>query len=396
MSPLFPFQLPAANPQVAMLAAVFVGFGFGFVLERAGFGNARKLAAQFYGSEMVMLKVMFTAIVTAILGTTVLAGLGLVDLRALGDTIASDTFLWPMILGGFLIGVGIIFSGYCPGTSIVGMASGKLDAVLAYGGVILGQVIWAEVETRGPIARFHNSGALGHVYLYDLVKVPPQALAAAIVLVAIGAFLFGEKVERMVTGAVPGAPAPARRWVFAGVGAFGAVGLATLILPAPGAARPVPAATIAAPDLARRALAEPWKLRILDVRPMADCAKERVPGSECTPLDTLKRLELADVSATRDLVVVSERGLAEVPADARAYRGRVLLLDKGFEGWREWALAPAPAPAPGAPEAEQQAWRLRAGVRSALTGVGAPPPPASAAGGGAPVKRKAGGGGCSG
>ena len=395
MSTLFPFQLPAANPQIAMLAAVFVGFGFGFVLERAGFGNSRKLASQFYGTEMVMLKVMFTAIVTAILGTTVLAGLGLVDLRALGDTIASDTFLWPMIAGGLLIGVGIILSGYCPGTSIVGMASGKLDAVLAYGGVVLGQVIWAELETHGAIARFHNSGALGHVYLYDLVKLPPQALAAAIVLVAVGAFLFGEKVERMVTGAATDAP-PARRWVFAGAGAFGAIGLATLILPASGAARTVPAATIAAPDLARRALAEPWKLRILDVRPMADCAKERVPGSECTPVDTLKKLELADVSASRDLVVVSERGLAEVPADARAYRGRVLLLEKGFEGWREWALAPAPAPAPKAPEADQQEWRLRAGIRSALTGVGAPPPPAPAAGGGAPVKRKAGGGGCSG
>jgi hypothetical protein len=395
MTYFFPFQLPAANPQVAMLAAVFVGFGFGFVLERAGFGNSRKLAAQFYGTEMVMLKVMFTAIVTAILGTTVLAGLGLVDLRALGDTIASDTFLWPMIAGGFLIGVGIIFSGYCPGTSIVGMASGKLDAVLAYFGVVVGQVLWAEVETHGAFARFHNSSALGHVYLYDLLKVPPQALAAAIVLVAIGAFLFGEKVERMVTGAATDAP-PARRWVFAGVGAAGAIGLATLILPASGAARPVPAATIAAPELARRALAEPWKLRILDVRPLADCAKERVPGAECTPLETLKKLDLAYVSPSRDLVVVSERGLPEAPADARAYGGRVLLLEKGFEGWREWALAPAPAPAPSAPEPEQQAWRLRAGIRSALTGVGAPPPPAPAAGGGAPVKRKAGGGGCSG
>jgi hypothetical protein len=393
----FPFQLPAQNPQIGMLAGVFVGFGFGFVLERAGFGNARKLLGQFYGNEMVMLKVMFTAIVTAILGMVVASGFGLVDLRAVGDSVASETFLWPMIAGGLLIGIGIAASGYCPGTSIVGMASGKLDAVLAYLGVVIGQVVWAELETHGAIARFHQSGAYGHVYLYDLVKVPPQALAAVIVLVAIGAFLFGEKVERMVTGAAPGAPAPARRWVFAGAGAFGAVGLATLILPASGAATSGPAAgTIAAPELARRALAEPWKLRILDVRPMADCAKERVPGSECTPLDTLKKLELADVSAARDLVVVSERGLADVPPEARVYHGRVLLLDQGFEGWRAWALAPAPAPAPGAPEADQQAFRLRAGIRSALTGVGAPPPPAAPVGGAGPAKRKAGGGGCSG
>jgi hypothetical protein len=392
----FPFQAPAQNAQIAMLAAVFVGFGFGFVLERAGFGNARKLLGQFYGNEMVMLKVMFTAIVTAILGTVVLAGVGLLDLRALGDAVASDTFLWPMIAGGLLIGVGIAASGYCPGTSIVGIASGKLDAVLAYAGVVIGQVIWAEVETRGPFARFHQSGAYGHLYLYDLLKVPPAALAAVIVLVAIGAFLFGEKVERMVTGAPAGPPSAERRWVFMGVGALGAVGLATLILPVSTTATTSTAGRISAPDLARRALAEPWKLRILDVRPMADCAKERVPGAECTPADTLKKLELADVSAARDLVIVAAGDLAEPPAEARAYRGRVVLLEKGFEGWRQWALAPAPAPAPGAPEVDQQAWRLRSGIRSALTGVGAPPPPAAPVGGAGPAKRKAGGGGCSG
>jgi hypothetical protein len=110
----------------------------------------------------------------------------------------------------------------------------------------------------------------------------------------------------------------------------------------------------------------------------------------------LKALALGDVSPARDLVLVGERDLAEVPAEARAYGGRVLVLERGFEGWREWALAPAPLPAPSAPEAEQEAWRVRSGIRAALTGVQAPPPPTAPAGGGAPVKRKAGGGGCSG
>jgi hypothetical protein len=392
---LFPFQAPGANPQLAMVAAVAVGFGFGFVLERAGFGNARKLAAQFYGTEMVMLKVMFTAIVTAILGTVVVSGLGLLDLRALADTVTSETFLWPMIAGGLLIGVGIILSGYCPGTSLVGIASGKLDALLAYGGVILGQVLWAELEFRGPVARFHGSGALGHVYLYDLLGVPPAALAAAIVLVAIGAFLLGEKIERLVTRA-PAAPSVARRWVFAGAGALGLVGLATLALPIRGAATPAPAGRISAPELARRVLAEPWKVRVLDVRVLERCAAQRVPGAECAPAPTLKDLQLGDVPAARDLVVVGEADLAAPPPEARAYRGNVLLLEGGFDGWRAWALtAPPPLPA-GAGLEEQEAHRVRAGIHAALTGTSAPPPPPPAAAGGAPVKRKASGGGCSG
>jgi hypothetical protein len=393
---LFPFQLPTANPQIAMVAAVLVGFGFGFVLERAGFGNARKLLGQFYGTEMVMLKVMFTAIVTAILGTVVLSGVGLLDLRALADGVSSETFLWPMIAGGLLIGVGIVTSGYCPGTSFVGIASGKLDAALAYGGVILGQVLWAELEFRGPIARFHQSGAYGHVYLYELLKVPPAALAAAIVAMAIGAFLFGEWVERKVTKAEAG-PAPgARNRVFVGVAAVGAVGLATLLLPVSTAAKGTPPSRIGPEELAHRVLSEPWKVRVLDLRPMEACAKERVPGAECTPPAALKDLALGDVSPSRDLVVVGEGDLAELPAELRAYRGRVLLLEQGFPGWRAWALASPVPPEAGAPPSALDSYRLRAGIQAALTGVKAAPPPPPPTGGAAPVQRKAGGGGCSG
>jgi hypothetical protein len=390
----FPFQAPALNPQIAMLAAVLVGFGFGFVLERAGFGNARKLVGQFYGTEMVMLKVMFTGIVTTILGTVILAGLGLLDLRALGDAVASDTILWPMIAGGLLIGVGIMLSGYCPGTSFVGIASGKLDAVLAYLGVILGQVLWAELEFRGPIARFHQSGNLGHLYLYDLLHVPPAALAAAIVVVAIGAFLFGEMVERMVTKTAA-APSAARRWVFTGVGALGAIALATLLLPTSTVATAAAPGRIAPEVLARRVLSEPWKVRVLDVRPMEACAKERVPGSECTPPATLKNLSLADVSPSRDLVVVAEGDLAEPPGEIRAYRGRVLVLEQGYAGWRAWALTPPALPGEGATPSALETYRLRAGIQAALTGVKAAPPPPPPTGGAAPA-RKAGGGGCSG
>ena len=48
--------------------AARIGFLFGFVLERAGFGNARKLTAIFYLRDFAVLKVMFTAIVVCLLG----------------------------------------------------------------------------------------------------------------------------------------------------------------------------------------------------------------------------------------------------------------------------------------------------------------------------------------
>ncbi len=233
------------------------------------------------------------------------------------------------------------------------------------------------------------------MYLYDLLKLPPAVVALFVALMAVGCFLGAEKLERVFAkDRAPLSPLAPTRLVFAGFGAFAAVGLATLALPRATAATPAPA-RISAPDLARRVLEEPWNVRVLDVRPTEACAAARVPGAECAPPDTLGKLYLADVSPARDLVVVAQGELAELPPDVRAYRGKILVLEGGFDAWKGYALTAPPPPASGASPSELEAWRLRAGLQAALTGVKAPPPPPPAAGG-APVKRKAGGGGCSG
>jgi uncharacterized membrane protein YedE/YeeE len=390
----FPLEAVVARPELASLLGVLVGFGFGFVLERAGFGDARKLLGQFYGTEMVMLKVMFGAIVTAVLGTAVLAGIGLLDLRALADVVTAPTFLWPMIAGGVLVGVGIVLSGYCPGTSFVGIASGKLDAAVAFAGVIVGQLAWAELEFRGRFAAFHESGALGHLYLPDLLKVPPAVVAAAIVAMAAGAFLVAERIERAVRGPAAGPEdrSPRRR-VLAGFAGAALVALATLALPH-GTAAVTPPPPISPEALARRVLDAPWTVRVLDVRPLDACAAARVPGAECAPPEALAGLGLADLAPERELVVVGAGALAEVPGEIRAYRGRVVVLEGGWEAWKAFALTPAEAPAPGASPAALETWRLRTGLNAAFTGAAAPPVPVQPAGGGARPKKKAGGGGC--
>jgi uncharacterized membrane protein YedE/YeeE len=396
MTPLPLWSLLAEHREAGLVVSVLVGFGFGFVLERAGFGRAQKLIGQFLLSEMTVLKVMFGAVATAVVGSVVLDGLGLIDLRAVADSASSPTWLWPMVVGGFVVGLGFVTSSYCPGTSVVAMASGKLDGAATVAGVVAGTLVGGELLAIPAVARFNDSSYLGHLYLYDLLKVPAAVVALAIALVAVAAFVGAEKLEKIFGGeGRPPSPVRPRRAVFATLAGLGAAGVVTLALPQGTAAAAAAPERIAAPDLARRVLEEPWKVRVLDVRAMDACAAARVPGAECAPLDTLKSLSLADVSAARDLVVVAEGDLAELPAEVRAYRGRALALEGGFGAWKAYALTAPPAPAPGATPAELEAWRLRAGIHSALTGVKAPPPPPPAAGG-APVKRKAGGGGCSG
>ncbi len=122
----------------AFFAALMIGVAFGYVLERAGFGSSRRLAGIFYLRDMTVLKVMFTAVVTAMLGLAFAVGLGWIEL---GEQVyLIPTVYGAQIVGGLLFGVGFVMSGWCPGTAAVGTASGKLDGLVFLGGAVIGSV----------------------------------------------------------------------------------------------------------------------------------------------------------------------------------------------------------------------------------------------------------------
>jgi hypothetical protein len=93
----------------AIGVSLIIGFGFGFALERAGFGNSRKLAAQFYLYDMTVLKVMFTAIVVAMLLVFWASALMRLDFDR---AYVNLTYLWPAVIGGLILGMGFIIGGY--------------------------------------------------------------------------------------------------------------------------------------------------------------------------------------------------------------------------------------------------------------------------------------------
>jgi hypothetical protein len=127
---------------VDLALALAIGIGFGFALERAGFGSARKLTAVFYFHDMAVVKVMFTAIVTAMAGLFLLSAAGLLDLAEL---YVEPTALAAQIVGGLLFGAGFIVGGYCPGTSIAAAATGRKDGLAFLLGMLTGVMAYAEL-----------------------------------------------------------------------------------------------------------------------------------------------------------------------------------------------------------------------------------------------------------
>lgn len=380
--------------EAGLVLGTLIGFAFGFVLERAGFGRAPVLAAQFYLSDTRVLKVMFSAIVTALLGTSLLAGLGLLDMSRVT---VPETFLWPQIAGGLLLGVGFIVSGYCPGTAVVGIGSGKLDALLAIAGVGFGALVFGWIY---PLASgFYASGAMGVVRLPDLLGAPAPALALGVTLMALGMFVGAEALERIFARrrgeAPPPGARPVRNRIFAGMGIAAALAAATILLPGrPAPVRGPATGTITPLALAQEIVERPSDLLVLDLRPAADCAAGRVPTAVCLPPGDPGAGFLSSFAGARQLVVYGPGATGPLPEGVRGYPGTVLALEGGYAAFVRDVLTMPEPPASPTPE-ELERYRLRAALAAHFTGAaaGAPPPPAAPprAAGPKPAKR---GGGC--
>lgn len=189
------FKFGAFGDETSLLVAFVIGIGFGFFLERAGFGSAKKLVSQFYLNDLAVFKVMFTAIVTAMLGIFYLGWMGVLDVNLL---YLPDTNLWPQIAGGLLLGVGFVVGGYCPGTSLVALATGKLDAILYVAGVLAGVLVIGEAFPL--VQGFYASGDFGRLTLPQVLHLPYGVVVLLVVLMALGGFVAAEWAERRFGG----------------------------------------------------------------------------------------------------------------------------------------------------------------------------------------------------
>jgi uncharacterized protein len=188
--------LPLYDDGVA--SGLLSGVLFGYVLESAGFGSPRKLTAQFRFSDWSVFKVMFTAVIVAAIGLYGAAASGLMPANGI---YIPTTFFWATLTGGILVGAGMAVGGYCPGTSAVGLASGRLDSLFFMVGMVLGTGVFASMFDS--IKDFYLAAPGPEAQtLSDLFGVPTWAVLAALVVMAALGFMLGNWFERRHGGAL--------------------------------------------------------------------------------------------------------------------------------------------------------------------------------------------------
>jgi rhodanese-related sulfurtransferase len=223
-----PFPLPLGEllgHWPAYIVYLIIGFAFGYVLEISGFGKSTKLAAQFYFKELTVLKVMFTAIIVGMLGIFLATGLGLLDYNLIW---VNPTYLWPGIVGGLIMGVGFIVGGFCPGTSLVSAATGKIDGIFFVLGVFFGIFLFG--ETVGLFEDFWYSSFMGRFTLMDLFNTSTGVIVLAVTIMALMAFFMAELAEKHIGGMNL---AQFGRWRYGAAGALVLVAVVVLLIGQP-------------------------------------------------------------------------------------------------------------------------------------------------------------------
>jgi rhodanese-related sulfurtransferase/uncharacterized membrane protein YedE/YeeE len=191
MGPLIPQGF--VNADLNLFFAFVIGLGFGYVLENAGFSSSRKLAGVFYGYDFVVLRVFFTAAITAMTGLLLFSYMGWIDYRLL---FINPTFLWSAIVGGVIMGFGFILGGFCPGTSLTAAVIGKVDAIVFIAGMFIGIYIFGEFyEVFEPL---YNGSFLGNIFVYESLGMGREWFAILLIVMAIMAFVVTQMIEDKV------------------------------------------------------------------------------------------------------------------------------------------------------------------------------------------------------
>jgi rhodanese-related sulfurtransferase len=348
-----PFVPELISDQLNLVVALVLGIAFGAVLEQAGFSSSRRLAGVFYGYDFTVLRVFFTATVTAMSGVLLLGYFGLLDTEAI---FVNPTWLVPAIVGGIIMGIGFVLGGYCPGTSVCAAAIGKIDAMFFIGGGLLG--VFAFGELFPLYGNFYDSTSLGPIKVFDSLGMSQGLFAFLLIAVAVGAFAVTTLIEKRVNKlSAPSLEFKSRRHIAAGVGIF-ALGLLFIVLPDrktslvdkvsdPKYVASHPVIMMDADELAFRIVDREPNIRIIDLRSTDTSASLVLPGEEKIAVRDLFGKEWLPIFSQRHLKKVlvgydeSQERIAYLLLQELGYEN-LAVLKGGFEAFDKTILSPGP------------------------------------------------------
>lgn len=342
MAPLVPDII---GNELNLIVALLIGIAFGFILEQAGFSTSKKLVGLFYGYDFTVLRVFFTAGLTAMIGVIAFGHFGILDTNLI---YVNPTFIWSALTGGLIMGLGFVVGGFCPGTSICAAAIGKIDAMIFIAGSLIGIFIFAEGYPL--FEGFYKSGFWGSPQMFKTLGMSQAVFAVILTVVAVATFILTTLVETKVNGKSNPELVPARLY-FGIAAATVVISFSAFLLPerqpdiinrasdsellksfTPG--------KMTADEFAFRIIDGDKKMQIIDLRTNEEYTQMNFPNSVNLNFDHLFGKDAAKIFSKKNAVYVFIADREETETKA-AYISKelgyenIFILSEGLVGFRD-------------------------------------------------------------
>ena len=168
------------NKKAQLVIGLVMGIIFGFLLHKGGATSYDVIIGQLLFKNMIVVKIMMSAVLVSMLGIYTLKSLGMAELHPKAGSIGTT------VIGGLIFGAGFGILGYCPGTVIGAVGHGALDAL--FGGVIgilIGASIFAMLYPKLQNTIL-NKGSFGTKTLPEVFKVNPWVVVIPVAIMITG------------------------------------------------------------------------------------------------------------------------------------------------------------------------------------------------------------------
>lgn len=170
----------------AIIVGLLTGIAFGAILQRVGASSFHKIVNMLRLKDLTIMKFLFLAIAVG--------SMGMYAVNQWAPDSAhiniAPVYLLGIGIGGLIFGVGWALAGYCPGTVLVALGQGKVDAIFTILGGLAGAItlslVWSPLEDA--LVKPLNYGSES---LPELLGLPslPVAIALAALIIAFIYFL---------------------------------------------------------------------------------------------------------------------------------------------------------------------------------------------------------------
>ena len=170
---------------VKILLGLFSGIAFGFIIQRVGATDPNRMTRAHLMLDGDIPRFMLAAVA--------LSAVGLFGLQAVGvgRTMVLPTSLVATGLAAIIFGIGWGLSGYCPGTTWAAVGEGRLDALFALLGGLVGAGLFAHLH-EWLIPLLYDPTNLGQITITNAVGNRVLAVTVLVVVMAVAIYGIGK------------------------------------------------------------------------------------------------------------------------------------------------------------------------------------------------------------